>query len=412
LSGAVAPDIKEKHEARVSQDTLALSKLNRWQIAALASICLAAVGGRILFAWWSLPPLESDFSWYRRAGLAAAHHGILSLFSSDPPVPIWVLSLWPPGYPFFLGLLYSVDSNIWLAPITQAVLSGFMCFIVFRTARRWGGNPWAAAAIVAFYPQAIVYSAIHGAETLTIFLLSLAAMAAVSSLRSRQAALYGLALGLTILTRCHAMLLAPGVIASLWRRWSTLAVLIVCALLVLLPWAVSRSSIYHRPVLMTTFFGHLLYMGNHIDNTTGGYYEAPRPAEIPSGVTAPEEDIYFLAAGLREILLHPGHYLLLTSRRALIWTGIEKDEWIDKYAPEWLGGLSLIAQLILFLAALAATIEIWKDPRSGILLWPAVSLVILTSLSYHMPRYTLVALPYFALIASKLSMNYTKPTLS
>jgi len=61
---------------------------------------------RLLFAWWFLPPLESDFYWYRLAGLAAGQHGLASLFSADPPVPMWVLSLWPPGYPLFLGLLY------------------------------------------------------------------------------------------------------------------------------------------------------------------------------------------------------------------------------------------------------------------------------------------------------------------
>jgi hypothetical protein len=201
--------------------------------------------------------------------------------------------------------------------------------------------------------------------------------------------------------------LLPGVVASLWHRRRSLIIVAFSAALMLAPWAISRSLLYERPVIMTTFFGHLLYMGNHVGNKTGGYFEAPRPSEIPGDVTAPEEDIYFAAAGIREILLHPGHYLRLSARRMLVWTGIERDEWMQKYAPQWLAGLGLLVQLAVFFAAAIAAVEAWRDPRARYVVWPAVSLVALTSLTYHMPRYALVALPYLALIASRFRTRVT-----
>jgi len=386
----------------------AASATGRGRIAGVIALCLAAVAVRLVFAWRYLPPLESDFYWYRFAGLAAAEHGLASLFAANPPVPMWVISIWPPGYPLFLGLLYSVHTSIWVAPVVQAVLGGLTCFAVFAAARRWGGNPWVAAAIVAFYPQSIVYSSIHGAETLSVFLLSLGIAASLTSLGDRQALGYGATLGLATLARCHTLLLIPGVVASLWRRGRGLALVLISMALVLTPWAISRSMVYHRPVFMTTFFGHLLYMGNWRDNTTGGYWEAPRPAELPGDATPPEEDTYFLAAGVREILLRPFHYLYLSGRRMIVWTGIDRDEWVEKYAPRWLAGLSLLAQLGLFFAAITALAETWRDPRARFILWPTLSLLLLTALSYHMPRYTLVILPYFAVIASRLHTDWGK----
>ena len=112
------------------------------------------------------------------------------------------------------------------------------------------------------------------------------------------------------------------------------------------------------------------------------------------------------AAGVREILLHPWHYVLVSARRIATWSGVDRDEWVQKYAPRWLGHLSLFAQLILFFATAAAAIESWRDPRSRHVVWPTLSLVLLTALTYHMPRYTLVALPYFTLIAARLKFGF------
>jgi hypothetical protein len=260
---------------------------------------------------------------------------------------------------------------------------------------------------MAFYPQAIVYSAIHGSETLALFLMSLAILASVTPLRDGQAFVYGASLGLATLTRCHTMLLIPGIVTSLWRRAHALVIVLACFVLVILPWSISRSLIYHRPVFMTTFFGHLLYMGNYVGNNGGGYYEAPRPIEIPGNVTAPEEDVYFAAAGIREIMLHPFHYLLVSARRMVMWTGIERDEWVERYSPRWFAGPSLLAQLALFLAAAIATAQVWRDPRARFVLQPAISLLLFTALSYHMPRYTLASIPYFAVIASRLRTDWT-----
>ncbi|MFB3879938.1 MAG: hypothetical protein ACE149_01680 [Armatimonadota bacterium] len=407
-SGADTAHEEEIAAASSATSDEAAGALPRWEIAALIALCLAGVAARLLFAWRYLPPLESDFYWYRIAGLAAARHGLASLFSANPPVPVWVLSLWPPGYPLFLGLLYSVNDHIWVAPVAQAILGGLTCFAVFAAARRWGGNAWAAAAIVAFYPQAIVYSAIHGTETLSVFLLALGIAASLTPLGDRQAVGYGVSLGLATLTRAHTLLLVPGVVASLWHRGRALVLVLLATALVLTPWSVSRSMVYHRPVFMTTFFGHLLYMGNWRDNTTGGYWEAPRPLDIPGDATPPEEDVYYLAAGVREILLRPFHYLYLSARRMVMWTGVDRDEWVEKYAPKWLAGLSMLAQLALFFAAITALVEAWRDPRARFISWPALSILLLTALSYHMPRYTLVILPYFAVIASRLRTDWGK----
>ncbi len=403
------PDNTQDHQPTTEdRESESDSRLLGWQIACLVALCLAAVAVRLIFAWRYLPPLESDFYWYRIAGLAAAKYGLASLFSANPPVPSWILSIWPPGYPMFLGLLFSVHTGIWVVPVTQAFLGGLTCFAVFAAARRWEGNAWVAAAIVAFYPQSIVYSAIHGTETLSVFFLSLGIAASLTPLRDRQAIGYGVSLGLAALTRSHALLLVPGIAASLWRRGRALALVIIALVIVLAPWAISRSMFYHRPVFLTTFFGHLLYMGNWRDNTTGGYWEAPRPTEVPGDATPPEEDTYYLAAGVREILLHPFHYLALSARRMVVWTGIERDEWVEKYAPRWLAGLSLLFQLTLFFAALTALIENWRDPRARFILWPTLSLLLLTAFTYHMPRYTLVILPYFAVVASRLRTDWGK----
>jgi hypothetical protein len=139
-SADIAHD-QEETAASSEADSEAAVRLPGWQIAALVALCLSAVAVRLLFAWRYRPPLESDFYWYRLAGLAAAEHGLASLFSANPPVDKWVLSIWPPGYPLFLGLLYSVQNGLWAAPATQAMLGGVSCFAIFAAARRWGGNP-------------------------------------------------------------------------------------------------------------------------------------------------------------------------------------------------------------------------------------------------------------------------------
>jgi hypothetical protein len=177
---------------------------------------------------------------------------------------------------------------------------------------------------------------------------------------------------------------------------------------VITPWSVNRSLIFKGKVFMTTFFGHLFYMGNHSTNPSGGYYEVPRPVEIPVDATVPAEDTYFLAAGIREVLLHPTHYLLVSAKRMVMWIGLKPDEWVQKYSPKWFSGLAMIAQIALFFSALAAMIGGWRERRARLVVWPAVSLLVLTALTYHMPRYTLIILPYFALIASRLRLDWLK----
>jgi hypothetical protein len=356
---------------------------------------------RLLFTWRFFPMPESDYHWYRVAGLAAARHGLGSLFTANPPVPMWVLSLWPPLYPVFLGLVYSVNKSLVAAPAVQALLGGLSCLVIFAAARRYAGNPWLAAGVMALHPQAIVYSAVHGSEALSLFLLCLAVWLSVMPLTARQAGCYGAALGLATLARAQVLMAMPGVVISLWRRRRALLILLGLLMLTLLPWSFNRSFIYGRPVFMNTFFGHLMYMGNYRDNMTGGYHVAPRPMEVPGNATPPEEDTYYLAAGIREILLRPAHYLMLCFRRLLTWLGVDRDEWLVRYAPRWLTALSVWAQIALFLGAVVGGVGAWRDAGARRIILPAASIVLLSILSYHMPRYSLVGLPYFAVIVSR-----------
>lgn len=150
------------------------------------------------------------------------------------------------GYPMWLGLQYSVtDGNIIIARLLKALLSAFMCVLVYRlTKRNFGDKVGRMAAIFCMLmPNLILYCGMHLKETEMLFLTILYAERADYTIRSKHFSLkntmvlllllgslfcFRTVLGVAaIFAFCVALVLSSSRIMSKARRWGLLLVAVL-----------------------------------------------------------------------------------------------------------------------------------------------------------------------------------------
>jgi 4-amino-4-deoxy-L-arabinose transferase-like glycosyltransferase len=186
----------------------------------------------------------------------------------------------PPGYPLFLALVYALfgagPHRFFAARLVQALVGTTLAPLAWALARRAGFGERTArwsATILAAFPLLVVYPLALATENLFVPLLALGLLLllrAAETRRTRDHLLAGAVLGYAALTRSIVTAFTP--LAALWL-WQTAGnkraglrnatVVVLCVLLITLPWAVRNTILHGKPTWVESALGYDLYVGYH-----------------------------------------------------------------------------------------------------------------------------------------------------
>ncbi len=267
----------------------------------------------------------------------------------------------PPGYPFFLAVLYKLvpmEDRFGFARLVQAVLLALMAPAVALLALKIGAQRKTAilaGIAMALYPIFWFYPIGLATENLFIPLL-LAGVLALLELREKpgigRAVVVGLILGLAMLTRS---VVAPFVLvggAWLWyftnKRWRYALCMVVVAFGVCLPWSIRNSILMGKPSFVESSLGYQAYIGYHPDGN-GGFISA---IAIPplTILDDAERDRYCSALVVKFIQADPLGALQRIIRRGAFFFAVEDRELTYFYGNNFFGNIPQPWLLLLYLA--------------------------------------------------------------
>jgi 4-amino-4-deoxy-L-arabinose transferase-like glycosyltransferase len=328
-----------------------------------------------------------------------------------------------PLYPAFLaGALYLDGGEYSLGHVLGALLGALGVSLVFllgfavygeRKTALWG------AAMAAFYPGLITYSAMLQTETLFIvfFLLTLIlAWSFLSQPRLSTSLQLGLCAGLAGLTRAvfvpfFPFLLLVLLLSRVARGWAKARCILAAALvfiIVLLPWGIRNYLIHQRLVPVSTFAGPSLLLGNNPFTTGTTRLQDGFDAWFSESVGArtghfPDELSEIQRADLsRDIALdfistHPGRFAELLIRKAhvLLVYPITNS---DSYIPAQL--VAVLADGLLLLAAAMGVVLAPGGRRGLVALLAICAFFAVTHIVLHAEaRYRLPLVPLLCIVA-------------
>lgn len=257
----------------------------------LAVVAVLALALRVAWVLWaSRAPQGIFYDPARYLGYArqiADGHGMVESLTGDPT------AYYPPGYPWFLGIVTWLSAPFtdqpWLAAgLVQALLGTATVVLVASVTRRLAGPVAAlvAAVVYALYPNLIFHTGALLGETLYNFLF----LAFLALLLSRPWTVSfgtwrvfgcGVLLGLAVMVRPISLAVIP-VVALCWYaarkdhrvalRWSV--VLVAGVLACIVPWTVRNELRLHAFVPISTNTGDNLCIG-HADGATGAFAGLP-----------------------------------------------------------------------------------------------------------------------------------------
>ena len=382
----------------------------------LGALILLAFGLRAAFFFVHHTPLEFPDSviYDKIAANVCAGAGLIQ----DPHTAVFR----PPLYPLLLALSYRLfGRNLALVGLLQALMGAATVLVVYRIGREWfdEATGWIAAAIVAVYPFFIFYSALLLTETLFILLLTAimallgrAACVGADGRRGsyRAAALAGFLLGLGVLTRSSLVgflvFLAPiWWLAARGRgRWPaafTWAVMLLCMIAVLTPWAIRNRIRTGHLVFTTLQSGHDLYEANSPEATGGPAADRidwDKLTEAKS-LTEYERDQFFRQKALAYIRENPGRFLhLAVIKFCRFWSPIPNYE---KYRSSLYNAISLLSfGPVLVLASIGVVLLRRRWPEMLLLLSPVVYYSLLHTIFVGSTRYRTPVEPFLMVVAA------------
>jgi 4-amino-4-deoxy-L-arabinose transferase-like glycosyltransferase len=243
----------------------------RIRVKALLVIFLLALGVRLAVVAYTGPTTArfGDALTYQLAARALADTG-------SYPLKTEAFYFRPPGYVVFLTIItLGRPERVLVAKLASALLGAFAAVILVAIAARllgWREIAIAAGVGAALDPSLVMVSSDVQSEPLFLVLLLSAGFLLLASAdrpSSTLAVAAGCLVGLAILTRPSALLVAPLLAATLFdRRWplrarahiATAAVL--GAVLTVAPWLVRNAVVYREFVPVSDTGGVLFYLGN------------------------------------------------------------------------------------------------------------------------------------------------------
>ncbi len=329
----------------------------------------------------------------------------------------------PPGYPFFLALVYRLapfTDRLPNARLAQAVLAALLAPAAALLGVRIGLTRrqaiWSGLA-VAGYPILLVYPVALASEDLFIPLVLfgiLALLWAAEKPGVGRLAIAGGLLGLGILTRSVLAFFVPLAAWWLWRfakkerqRWLPPLCLIAVVGVVCLPWAVRNSLIMKHPAFIESALNYQMYIGYHPEGD-GGFVSsiAIRPLIILDDT---QRDRFCSSQVIQFIRDNPGQAPVRFFRRAAFFLAAEDRELFYFYTnnffgdiPQpWLGLLYLAIILPWFAVGLFAFLGLSVAPNRS-LVWLALALVA----GYSLPHLLIIAEPRFHLALVPVLMPF------
>jgi len=179
----------------------------------------------------------------------------------------------PPLYPYFIAGLQSLPGGLAVVQWVQVALSALLVPAVGRVGARAFGERTGlvAAGITAAFPELVWFAPHFWSETVMLFLLWWAferLLEADASGRARPAAVAGVLLGLTALTRETVLYFAP--LAALWLAWKPshprgrrrAVVFLAAVVLAVAPWTIRNWIVFRTFIPVSTSSGLNLWQGN------------------------------------------------------------------------------------------------------------------------------------------------------
>jgi 4-amino-4-deoxy-L-arabinose transferase-like glycosyltransferase len=327
-----------------------------------------------------------------------------------------------PGYPAFLAAVYAIfgvgSHRFFAARLVQAVLGAMLAPLTWSLARRLGfderASRWSAIAI-AVLPLLVIYPLALASENTFFPLLTLSLVLALRARernRTRDYALTGFVLGLAALTR--SIIAGFTRIVALWA-WRTAedrraglrngAALLLCFVLVTLPWAVRNTIMHGRPTWIESSLGYNLYVGYHPQSS--GTFQFGISLDLIPIVDDGARNARGMEAFWSFVRADPGRVPYLMIRKAGYLWGLDKRELIYFYGngflgawPTWLMALvfSLACGPLIVLAPAASIgLTCGRMDRRKVLItllmvyYTGVHMLILAEPRFHAPLFPLIA---------------------
>ena len=247
----------------------------------------------------------------------------------------------PPLYPAFVGAVYRVfGERPQAAKFAGGAVWAATILVVFLTARGIYDTRTArvAALLFAFYLPLVLFTTFVLTEVLAGFLFAACYYYLVRYERNSDATALvgaGRVLGLAALTRSAFLVVSPLIfiwVYSVGRKHPRLprAILFLAVFaIVLAPWAIRNWRLFDQPVLIDTFGGVAVFLGNSVETPMFHSWEVDRVRALaPINVQAPENEAERQTMAYREALSfvaeHPGRFVLLLGSKAMDYWETER----------------------------------------------------------------------------------------
>lgn len=325
------------------------------------------------------------------------------------------------GYSMFVlaPIFYWFGENLFAARMANMLLGGVALVLCYQLAREAGagriGRLLAVAAWATYLP-ALTYGSSLAKENLMVPLMLGILWCALRLARRFSLATAigcGVLLGLLAISGSSGLALFGAVVLALfftpvavWRRLALLAVVMVTATAVCLPWLMRNQEVIGAPVLNTNG-GFNLYLGNN-PAATGWYISiADTPfrtewhalrkiGEVHANETLKQEAIAWIKG-------HPAEFAKLSLKKIVyFWTPpVHKGEGVPSFAESAARAIWLLEFLVLTLLAIASLFFKPLHTRPVLILWSAVVFYTAAHMIFYVNfRYRLPIIPVIGLFAA------------
>lgn len=313
---------------------MSMTDRQRWTLRVIVGVALA-LRLAMAIAVQPLPPLlwqsGDQYSYYHYGIEMAEGRGYISYVTGE------ATAYYPIGYPALLAALYFVvlhtpipDDLMLATALFHVVVSTASVALVFVIGRAMAGvrTGLLAAAILAIFPNPILYVVTIQLETVFTFLV-LAAIAVLAThdwetgLPSRRRLVaFGAVLGLAVLVRPFAAVLlvglAGGYLASRagWRATvGAVAVSTAVVVAMSVPWTIRNAVAMDAFVPSSTNMGDTLCIDRNLD-AQGGFRIVTHDGCVAHDLPEVERNRGNTRKAIEFVLEHPGRELLQIVRRA------------------------------------------------------------------------------------------------